>query len=50
MNSVLMSHGYDAILVPDSLKAQYEDALVITYRTGDLTPHIRFLIERYSDD
>ncbi len=50
MNTVLMSHGYDAILLPESLKAQYEDALVEAYRTGDLTPHIRFLIDRYRDN
>ena len=50
MNAVLMSHGYDAILIPESLKAQYEDALVGSYRTGDLTPHIEFLISLYTDD
>ena len=49
MNAVLMSHGYDAILIPERLKAQYEDALVATYRSGDLTPHIDFLIQLYDD-
>lgn len=49
MNAVLMSHGYDAILVADRRKAEYEDALVASYRTADLTPHIRFLLEQYSD-
>ncbi len=49
MNTVLISHGYDAILIPDRLKAQYEDALVDSYRTGDLTPHIRFLLDLYRD-
>lgn len=49
MNAVLMSHGFDAIIIRASQKAQYYDALVEAYRTGDLTPHIRFLIEQYSD-
>lgn len=50
MNAVLMSHGYDAIAIPDRLKAQYEDALVEAYRSGDLTPHISFLLGLYSDE
>lgn len=45
MNAVLMSHGYDAILIPDRLKAQYEDALVESYRSGDLSAHIGFLLD-----
>jgi Fic family protein len=50
MNAVLMSHGYDAILIPASLKSQYEDVLVESYRSGDLTPHIDFLLGLYGDD
>lgn len=49
MNAVLMSHGYDAILIPADLKAEYEDALVAAYETGDLTPHIEFLLSLYGD-
>lgn len=49
MNAVLMSHGFDAILIPDTRKPEYEDALVETYLTGDLTPHIRFLLGLYQD-
>lgn len=49
MNAVAMSHGYDAIIIPAVNKATYEDALVHSYRTGDLTEHIRFLLEQYSD-
>ena len=49
MNAVIMSHGFDAILIPEHVKAQYEDALVESYRTGDLTPHIAFLLAQYSD-
>ncbi|MEO7016202.1 MAG: hypothetical protein ABI130_11000 [Leifsonia sp.] len=50
MNTVLMSHGYDAITVHERLKAQYEDALVESYETADLTPHISFLLSQYADD
>jgi hypothetical protein len=50
MNAVLMSHGYDAILIPASLKSKYEDVLVESYRSGDLTPHIDFLLGLYGDD
>lgn len=49
MNTVLMSHGFDAITIPDRLKPEYEDALVDAYRTGNLTPHIRFLLSLYDD-
>jgi hypothetical protein len=47
MNAVLMSHGYDAILIPESLKSEYEDALVESYKTADLTAHIEFLLGLY---
>ena len=49
MNAVLMSHGYDAILIPARLKSQYEDVLVESYRTSDLTPHIEFLLGLYNE-
>ena len=50
MNAVLLSHGYDAILIPDRMKAEYEDALVDAYKTGDLTGHIQFLLDLYPTD
>ncbi|MBC9927380.1 Fic family protein [Leucobacter sp. cx-169] len=50
MNAVLMSHGYDSIMIPDRLKAEYEDALVSSYRSGDLTDHIAFLLDQYDDE
>ncbi|PZE36950.1 hypothetical protein DEJ31_07320 [Curtobacterium sp. MCPF17_031] len=49
MNAVIMSHGYDAILVPASMKASYEDMIVDALRTGDLTAHVRFLLDLYDD-
>lgn len=49
MNAVLMSHGYDAILIPNRDKANYADALVDAYRTADLTEHILFLLSHYHD-
>ena len=49
MNAVLMSHGYDAILIPARLKSQYEDVLVESYRASDLTPHIEFLLGLYNE-
>ncbi|AZZ55054.1 hypothetical protein C5E08_03490 [Rathayibacter iranicus] len=49
MNAVVMSHGFDAILIPDRLKAEYQDALVESYRSGNVTSHIRFLLELYND-
>jgi hypothetical protein len=49
MNAVAMSHGYDAVLLPQSQKSQYEDAIVKAYRTADLTPHIEFLLGLYRD-
>lgn len=49
MNVVLMSHGYDAIVVPARLKAEYIEEIVGALRTGDLTSHIRFLLSRYDD-
>ena len=47
MNTVLMSHGYDAILIPANIKAQYEDVLVEGYKSGDLTSHIKLLLDLY---
>ena len=49
MNAVLLSHGYDAIHVSERLKAEYENALIEAYKTGDLTPHIAFLLALYDD-
>lgn len=47
MNTVLLSHGYDSILIPHTRKDQYIDAVVAAYRTGNLTPHIEFLLHQY---
>jgi Fic family protein len=44
MNTVLMSHGYDAILVPATDKEHYEDALVSMYRTGRVEPYTTYLL------
>lgn len=49
MNAVAMSHGYDAVLVPASAKAEYEQVVVGALRSGDLTEHIGFLLDQYSD-
>lgn len=49
MNAICMSHGYDAILVPAARKAEYEDTVVAALRSGDLTDHVRFLIDLYDD-
>lgn len=49
MNATLLSHGYDAIVVPHRLKAEYADALVESYRTGNLDAHIGFLLDLYDD-
>ncbi|MGO1851806.1 MAG: Fic family protein [Microbacteriaceae bacterium] len=49
MNAILLSHGYDAILIPNRAKTQYEDALVASYKSGDLTPHIKFLLQHFDD-
>lgn len=47
MNAVAMSHGYDAILIPASAKADYERIVVDALETDDLTNHIRFLLDLY---
>ncbi|RKR73405.1 hypothetical protein [Frondihabitans australicus] len=47
MNAVLLSHGFDAILVPAALKADYEDVVVAALRSGDLTDHVAFLVGLY---
>lgn len=49
MNTVAMSHGYDAVLLPQSQKAQYEDAIVRAHRSSHLTPHIEILLGLYVD-
>jgi len=47
MNAVAMSHGFDAILIPASSKADYENRVVEALETDDLTSHIRFLLDLY---
>lgn len=49
MNATLMSHGYDAILIPNARKTEYVDAVIAAYEHGDLTPHIEFLLSCYDD-
>jgi hypothetical protein len=49
MNAVLVSHGYDAILIPAAAKTSYEAALAAMYRSGDLGPYVDFLIAQYQD-
>lgn len=49
MNAVAMSQGYDAILIPASAKVAYENQVVHALESDDLTAHIRFLLDLYSD-
>jgi Fic family protein len=48
-NALLMSRGFDAVLLPAARQADYERVLVGAYRTGDLTEHARFLADLYDD-
>jgi len=49
MNTVLLSHGFDAILTPVALKTEYNDALRDMYISGDVTGYAAFLIGLYDD-
>ncbi|MDR1188162.1 MAG: Fic family protein, partial [Bifidobacteriaceae bacterium] len=44
MNAVLISEGYDAILVPASDKEDYENALLGMYRSGRVQPYTSYLL------
>jgi len=49
MNAIAMSYGYDSISIPNSKSTDYLEAALLSYKTADLTPHIRFLLEQYDD-
>lgn len=49
MNGELMSHGFDAIVVPKSREAEYHASLTEMFRTGELDPYIEFLVSCYDD-
>ncbi|MDU0366874.1 hypothetical protein RWH45_06575 [Microbacterium sp. KSW4-17] len=49
MNTVAMSHGFDAIVIPTSAREQYVNEVVNALETGDLTSHIAFLLSLYDD-
>ena len=42
-----MSHGYDSATVPDRLSREYLNAVIESFKTGDLTPRVRFLLSRH---
>ncbi|MGB4137514.1 MAG: hypothetical protein WA971_13170, partial [Microbacterium sp.] len=44
MNAVALSHGFDAIIIPATAKAAYEQLVVDALQSDDLTDHIRFLL------
>ncbi|MCL1907168.1 MAG: hypothetical protein FWG08_04550 [Propionibacteriaceae bacterium] len=50
MNTVLLSHGYDSIVTPASLKPQYNAALRKMFLSGDVTEYALFLASLYNDD
>lgn len=47
MNTLNLSHGYEAIMVRQASERSYFDALIDSYKTGDLTGHIRALLQEY---
>jgi len=47
MNALLISRGFDSILVPNKLKSDYENVLVAAFKTADLTTQARFLAGQY---
>jgi Fic family protein len=49
MNAVLMSHGYEAIVTPASLRGEYNEALRHMCMEADLTPYIDFLLSIYDE-
>jgi len=49
MNTILMSHGFDAIMTPARLREEYNRSLAQMYLTDNLTPHMRFLVCVYDD-
>ena len=49
MNAVLLSHGFDAILIGKEYANAYVDAVVASFKTGDLTKQIGFLLSQYDD-
>jgi len=49
MNTILLSHGYDSILIPESSHNQYTDVCVESFTTADLTSQISFFLNLYQD-
>jgi Fic family protein len=46
-NLVLLSNGYDAILVPESKSAEYNEVLFTLFKTDNMTDYMNFLISLY---
>jgi Fic family protein len=44
MNAALMAHGFDAILVPQTDKETYAEALLGMYRSGRAEPYTSYLL------
>jgi Fic family protein len=49
MNTVLVSHGYDSIVVPATRRTDYNEALRDLFLTADATGYARFLLSCWSD-
>jgi Fic family protein len=49
MNEILLSHGYDSIVIPQTDRAPYNTALARMFHTGEATGYIQFLLDHYSD-
>jgi hypothetical protein len=49
MNTILLSHGFDAIVTPAALREPYNQALKTMYVTGDATGYAQFLAGLYDD-
>ncbi|MGH1522829.1 hypothetical protein ACRAWC_01545 [Leifsonia sp. L25] len=50
MNAGLLSHGYDAIVIPAEDKMEFLDSTIATYWTGQLTHHLHFLVTTFPSD
>ena len=49
MNTVLLSHGFDAIVTPAARRAEYNQTLREMYIGGDVTGYALFLVGLYDD-
>jgi len=47
MNLALMSQGFDAIMVRESDRRAYNEALTEMFTTGSTVPYAQFLVDRY---